>query len=59
MKVYESTNQNKRDFKKVPQIKIKNSLLKQAGFLIGEEFKVIYQPGKITLVLIQNKINGV
>ncbi len=62
MKVYESTIANKRDFsrrdsyeKKVPQIKIKNSRLKNSGFHIGKEFEVIYQPGKITLVLVENK----
>ena len=63
MKVYESSHQTKRDYsrkgipteKKVPQIKIKNSMLENSGFQIGKEFTVIYQPGKITLILIQNK----
>lgn len=54
MKVYESSNQTKRDFKKVPQIKIKNSQLKNSGFDIGKEFAVIYQPGKITLLLVDS-----
>ena len=52
MKVYESSNQTKKDFKKVPQIKIKNSNLLKSGFKIGKEFAVVYQPGKITLVLV-------
>ena len=52
MKVYESSHQTKKDFKKVPQIKIKNSNLLNAGFEIGKEFAVVYQPGKITLVLV-------
>ncbi len=52
MKVYESSHQTKKDFKKVPQIKIKNSNLLNVGFEIGKEFAVVYQPGKITLVLV-------
>jgi hypothetical protein len=52
MKVYKSYNPNKRDSKNVPQIKIKNELLLNSGFDIGKEFAVVYQPGKITLVLI-------
>ena len=52
MKVYESSHQTKKDFKKVPQIKIKNSNLLNSGFEIGKEFAVVYQPGKITLVLV-------
>ena len=52
MKVYKSYNPNKRDSKKVPQIKIKNEMLLNSGFEIGKEFAVIYQPGKITLVVI-------
>lgn len=55
MKVYKSYNPNKRDCKKVPQIKIKNLELIYSGFEIGKEFAVIYQPGKITLVLVANE----
>ena len=55
MKVYKSYNPNKRDAKKVPQIKIKNDMLLNSGFEIGKEFAVIYQPGKITLVLVANE----
>ena len=54
MKVYESSHPTKRDYKKVPQIKIKNSQLNDSGFNIGKEFAVIYHPGKITLVLVEN-----
>ena len=52
MKVYESCHQTKKDYKKVPQIKIKNEQLRNTGFDVGKEFAVLYQPGKITLVLI-------
>ncbi len=52
MKVYESSHPTKRDYKKVPQIKIKNSQLINSGFDVGKEFAVVYQPGKITLVLV-------
>ncbi|MCL5029910.1 MAG: hypothetical protein M1480_12935 [Bacteroidetes bacterium] len=52
MKVYESSHQTKRDFSKVPQIKIKNYQLARVGFNIGKEFAVFYKPGKITLVLV-------
>ena len=52
MKVYEGSHPSKRDFKKVPQIKIKNEKLREIGFKPGNEFAVIYQPGKITLVLV-------
>jgi hypothetical protein len=52
MKVYKSYNPNKRESKNVPQIKIKNDLLLNSGFEIGREFAVIYQPGKITLVVV-------
>lgn len=58
MKVYESSNQTKKDYKKVPQIKIKNSQLKYSGFDIGKEFAVIYQPGKITLLLVDSFNNA-
>ena len=53
MKVYESSHPTKRNYKKVPQIKIKNSQLNDSGFNIGKEFSVIYHPGKITLVLVE------
>ena len=52
MKVYKSYNPNKRDSKKVPQIKIKNYFLLNSGFEIGKEFAIIYQPGKIILLLV-------
>ena len=52
MKVYKSYNPNKRDSKNVPQIKIKNEMLENSGFEIGKEFAVIYQPGKIILLLV-------
>ena len=55
MKVYKSYNPTKRDCKKVPQIKIKNELLVNSGFEIGKEFAVIYQPGKITLILVAHE----
>ena len=56
MKVYKSYNPQKRNLKEVPQIKIKNDMLLNSGFEIGKEFAVVYQPGKITLVLVANKI---
>ena len=52
MKVYECSHPTKRDFTKVPQIKIKNFQLINSGFEPGKEFAVIYQPGKITLLLV-------
>lgn len=58
MKVYESSNQKKRDIQKVPQIKIKNQELIKAGFEIGKEFAVLYQPGKITLILVARNENN-
>ena len=58
MKVYKSYNPKKRDLKEVPQIKIKNDLLLNSGFEIGREFAVIYQPGKITLVLVAKSENN-
>ena len=54
MKVYESSHPTKRDFTKVPQIKIKNSKLLFSGFEPGKEFTVIYQRGKLILLLIDN-----
>ena len=55
MKVYESSHPTKGDYKRVPQIKIKNDDLKKYGFNIGKEYAVIYQPGKITLVLVERE----
>ncbi len=55
MKVYKSHNPNKRDSKEVPQIKIKNEMLLNSGFVIGKEFAVLYQPSKITLILVAKK----
>jgi len=58
MKVYKSYNPNKRDSKNVPQIKIKNSKLLFSGFEPGKEFTVIYQRGKIILLLVgKSEIN--
>jgi hypothetical protein len=56
MKVYESSHPTKEDYKKVPQIKIKNDDLRKYGFNIGKEYAVIYQPGKITLVLVEREV---
>ena len=53
MKVYESTNTNKRGLVKVPQLKIKNSKLEKSGFNIGQEYKIIYQQEKIILEIIK------
>ena len=58
MKVYESSHPTKGDYKKVPQIKIKNDELKKYGFNIGKEYSVIYQPGKIILVLVEREIEN-
>ena len=55
MKVYESSHPTKRDYKKIPQNKTKNSQLINSGFDIGKEFAVVYQPGKITFVLVAKK----
>ncbi|QQS34804.1 MAG: hypothetical protein IPM56_11080 [Ignavibacteriales bacterium] len=53
MKVYESSiAKNIGDFKKVPEIKIKNIKLLNSGFEIGKEYQVIYEEGKIILVLV-------
>jgi len=54
MKVYESSHPTKRDFTKVPQIKIKNKKLFQYGFEIGKEFRVIYQSQKIILEVVNS-----
>ncbi len=59
MKVYESSHQTKRDFSKVPQIKIKNYQLVKVGFNIGKEFKVTYSPNKIILEIVEDqKVNS-
>ncbi len=55
MKVYESSHPTKRDFSKVPQIKIKNYHLVKAGFGIGKEFKVTYSPNKIILEIVEDQ----
>ena len=47
MKVYESSHPKKRDYTKVPQIKIKNQKLEEYGFKIGTDFKIIYTQNKI------------
>lgn len=52
MKVYESTYSTNRNYSKIPQVKIKNKKLYNCGFVIGKEFKVIYQKNKITLIII-------
>ena len=58
MKVYEGSHPTKRDFTKVPQIKIKNKKLNNSGFRIGKEFKVIYSMNKIILQVIEDqKVN--
>lgn len=57
MKVYEGSHPTKRDFKKVPQIKIKNSQLIRSGFEIGKEFRVIYQNNKIILEVVNSDKN--
>lgn len=55
MKVYESSHQTKRDYSKVPQIKIKNYQLVKVGFNIGKEFKVTYSPNKIILEIVEDQ----
>ena len=57
MKVYEGSHPTKRDYKKVPQIKIKNSQLIRSGFEIGKEFRVIYQNHKIILEIVNSNKN--
>ncbi|MBI5806757.1 MAG: hypothetical protein AB1695_06635 [Stygiobacter sp.] len=57
MKVYESSHPTKRDFTKVPQIKIKNKKLFQYGFEVGKEFKIIYQSQKIILEVVNSDSN--
>ena len=58
MKVYESSHPTKRDFTKVPQIKIKNKKLNNSGFRIGKEFRIIYSMNKIILQVIEDqKVN--
>ena len=62
MKVYESSHPiylpklaGKRDYTKVPQIKIKNQKLEEYGFTAGTEFKVIYTKNKILLKVIHSQ----
>jgi hypothetical protein len=55
MKVYESSHPTKRDYTKVPQIKIKNQKLEEFGFSAGTEFKVIYTKNKILLKVIHSQ----
>jgi hypothetical protein len=55
MKVYESSHPTKRDYTKVPQIKIKNQKLEEFGFKVGTEFKVIYTKNKILLLAKANQ----
>jgi hypothetical protein len=57
MKVYLSSNPTKRDFKKVPQIKIKNKRLEQCGFTVGTQYKIIYTQNKILLKVISSEEN--
>lgn len=54
MKVYESSIQLKRQYKRLPQIKITNKKLLRAGFQVGKEYKIIYQSGKIILEIISS-----
>ena len=59
MKVYESSHPTRRDYTKVPQIKIKNFRLAKSGFEVGKEFKVIYSQNKIILEIIEDqKLNS-
>jgi len=59
MKVYESSHPTRRDYTKVPQIKIKNFRLAKSGFEVGKEFKVIYSQKKIILEIIEDqKLNS-
>ena len=58
MKVYESSHPRKRDFTRVPQIKIKNQKLEQYGFTIGTDFKIIYTQNKILLKVIHSQKQG-
>ena len=55
MKVYESSHPTEKDYTRVPQIKIKNKKLKECGFKIGAEFKVIYTKNKILLKVIHSQ----
>ena len=57
MKVYESSHPTKRDYTKVPQIKIKNKKLFKYGFSIGKEFRIIYQNQKIILEVVNSNHN--
>ncbi|MCL5031035.1 MAG: hypothetical protein M1480_18670 [Bacteroidetes bacterium] len=55
MKVYESSYPTKRDYKNVPQIKIKNYKLGKSGFNIGKEFRIVYGQNKIILEIIEEQ----
>jgi len=55
MKVYYGSHPSKRDYKKVPQIKIKNEELRNSGFNIGTEFRIIYQLNKIILEVVSKE----
>lgn len=57
MKVYKTYIPSKRDYKKVPQIKIANSWLIKAGFYIGAQYKILYQPNKIILEVVSSETN--
>ena len=59
MKVYESSHPTKRDYTKVPQIKIKNQKLEEFGFTAGTEFKIIYTKNKILLKVIEREVHYV
>jgi len=52
MKVYYGSHPSKRDYKKVPQIKIKNEELRNSGFNIGTEFRITYLLNKIILEVV-------
>ena len=58
MKVYESSHATKRDYTRVPQIKIKNKKLEEYGFTVGTDFKIIYTQNKILLKVIHSQKQG-
>ena len=55
MKVYESSHSTRRDYIRVPQIKIKNQKLEEYGFKIGTDFKIIYTQNKILLKVVERE----
>jgi hypothetical protein len=57
MKVYLSSSPTKRDYTKVPQIKIKNKRLEECGFTVGAQYKIIYNQNKILLKVISSEGN--